>query len=57
VNTGDAKMTAEGAYSVALTSDITTKLTAGSDKLEIIVVTIPVAIPTFFTQQFVTVAP
>ena len=35
VNTGTATMTAEGSYKVALTSDITTKLTAGSDKLEI----------------------
>ncbi len=57
VNQGDAKMTAEGAYSVALTADITGKLTAGSDKLVIVVVAKPVAIPTFFTQQFVTVAP
>ena len=57
VNQGDAKMTAEGAYTVALTADITTKLTAGSDKLVIVVVASPVAIPTFFTQQFVTVAP
>ena len=57
VSQGDAKMTAEGAYTVALTSDITTKLTAGSDKLVIVVVASPVAIPTFFTQQFVTVAP
>jgi peptide/nickel transport system substrate-binding protein len=57
VNQGDAKMTAEGAYTVALTSDITTKLTAGSDKLVIVVVAKAVAIPTFFTQQFVTVAP
>ena len=57
VNQGDAKMTAEGAYTVALTADITGKLTAGSDKLMIVVVAKPVAIPTFFTQQFVTVAP
>ena len=57
INQGDAKMTAEGAYTVALTADITGKLTAGSDKLVIVVVAKPVAIPTFFTQQFVTVAP
>ena len=57
VNQGDAKMTAEGAYTVALTADITGKLTAGSDKLMIVVVAKPVAIPTFWTQQFVTVAP
>jgi len=50
-------MTAEGTYKVALTAAITGKLTAGSDKLEIVVVANPVAIPTFFTQQFVTVAP
>ncbi|MGB8213238.1 MAG: ABC transporter substrate-binding protein [Anaerolineales bacterium] len=57
VNKGTASLVTDGSYKIALTSDITTKLTAGSDKLEIIVVTIPVAIPTFFTQQFVTVAP
>jgi PKD repeat protein len=57
VNQGDATMTAEGTYKVALTAAITGKLTAGSDKLEIVVVANPVAIPTFFTQQFVTVAP
>jgi len=57
VNQGDAKMASEGSYTVALTADITTKLSAGSDKLVIVVVASPVAIPTFFTQQFVTVAP
>jgi hypothetical protein len=36
---------------------MTGKLTAGSDKLVIVVVANPVAIPTFVTQQFVTVAP
>ncbi|HVM72283.1 MAG TPA: ABC transporter substrate-binding protein [Anaerolineales bacterium] len=57
VNQGDATMAAEGSYKVALTADVTGKLTAGSDKLVIVVVAKPVAIPTFFTQQFVTVAP
>jgi hypothetical protein len=40
-----------------LTSAITTPLIAGSDKLVVIVVATPVAIPTFATQQFETVAP
>jgi peptide/nickel transport system substrate-binding protein len=57
VNKGDATLVTEGQYTVALTTDITGKLTAGSDKLVVVVVANPVAIPTFVTQQFVTVAP
>ena len=54
---GDTTLVSEGIYKVALTSAITTPLIAGSDKLVVIVVATPVAIPTFATQQFETVAP
>ena len=57
VNKGVGTLVTEGQYTVALTTDMTGKLTAGSDKLVIVVVANPVAIPTFVTQQFVTVAP
>ncbi len=57
VDKGDATLVTEGQYTVALTPAMTGKLTAGSDKLVIVVVANPVAIPTFVTQQFVTVAP
>jgi peptide/nickel transport system substrate-binding protein len=57
VDTGVATLVSDGKYTIALSPDATKKLTAGSDKLEVIVVALPVAIPTFFTQQFVTVAP
>jgi len=57
VDKGDATMVSEGQYKVALTTDVTGKLTAGSNKLVVVVVVNPVAIPTFVTQQFVTVAP
>ncbi|MGD0611904.1 MAG: ABC transporter substrate-binding protein [Anaerolineales bacterium] len=56
-STGTATMVSEGSYKIALTSDITSKLTAGADKLEAVVIATPVAIPTFANYQFVTVAP
>jgi peptide/nickel transport system substrate-binding protein len=57
VDKGEATLVSDGQYTVTLTADATSKLTAGSDKLVVVVVVNPVAIPTFVTQQFVTVAP
>jgi peptide/nickel transport system substrate-binding protein len=46
---------ADGQYQVVLTSAITSALAAGSNKLEIAVVPIPVTVPTFTAVEFVTV--
>ena len=56
VTVGDATAVADGHYQVTLSKDVTAKLTAGSVKIEVAVVPIPVAIPAFTSLQFV-VAP
>jgi hypothetical protein len=53
VATGDAKMTAEGSYTIDLTADVTAKLPAGSSTLSVAVSSKVVALPTFVTYQFV----
>jgi peptide/nickel transport system substrate-binding protein len=53
VSTGDAKAVEDGHYQVVLGADVTGKLVAGSDKLEVAVVPIPVAIPAFTSVEFV----
>jgi peptide/nickel transport system substrate-binding protein len=55
VGTGLATAVADGHYQVVLGSDMTSKLTAGSDKIEVAVVPLPVATPTFTSLDFVTV--
>ncbi len=55
VASGDAKAVADGHYQVVLSADQTSKLTAGSDKIEVAVVPLPVAVPTFTSLDFVTV--
>ena len=50
---GEATATGDGSYEVVLDSAITSKLTEGSDKLEVAVVPIPVAIPAFSSLDFV----
>jgi peptide/nickel transport system substrate-binding protein len=45
---------ADGAYSVTLPSDVTSKLVSGSNKLEVAVTSKAVSIPTFATFEFVT---
>ena len=54
VATGQATAVADGHWQVVLGSDVTSKLTAGSDKIEVAVSPIPVAQPTFTSLNFVT---
>lgn len=54
VETGAAELSAEGHYVVTLSADTTAALGAGSNKLEVAVVAIPVSIPAFATFDFVT---
>jgi peptide/nickel transport system substrate-binding protein len=55
VSSGDATFAEEGHYQVVLSADVTSKLEAGSAKLEVAVVPIPVAIPSFTSLDFVVV--
>ena len=55
VTTGMANAVADGQYQVVLGPDVTSKLTAGSDKLEVAVLPLPVVTPTFTSLDFVTV--
>jgi peptide/nickel transport system substrate-binding protein len=55
VSIGDASAAGDGKYQVTLGPDITSKLVAGSDKVEVAVVPIPVAIPTYASLDFVVV--
>jgi peptide/nickel transport system substrate-binding protein len=55
VDTGLATAVADGHYQVVLSTDITSKLTTGSDKIEVAVIPLPVATPTFTSLDFVTV--
>ena len=54
VSVGLANLVSEGNYQVVLPADITSKLSAGSNKFEVAVVSNLVAIPTFNSVQFVT---
>ncbi|NLW73114.1 MAG: ABC transporter substrate-binding protein [Chloroflexi bacterium] len=51
---GEAVLVEDGHYAVELTADDTTMLGAGSNKLEIAVIPIPVSQPTFTSVEFVT---
>lgn len=55
VQTGEATAVADGQYQVVVGPDVTSKLTAGSDKIEVAVVPMSVAVPTFTSLDFVTV--
>jgi hypothetical protein len=55
VNVGDATAVEDGHYQVTLGSDVTSKLPAGAARLEIAVVPIPVAVPSFTSFDFVAV--
>jgi hypothetical protein len=55
IASGAANAVAEGHYQAVLGSDVTSKLSAGSYKLEVAVVPIPVAIPSFSSTDFVVV--
>ena len=52
IATGDATAAGDGKYQVVLGSDVTGGLVAGSDKIEVAVVPIPVAIPAFTSLDF-----
>ena len=54
VETGDAVLVEDGHYTVTLSAETTGALGAGSNKLEVAVVPIPVALPSFATFDFVT---
>ncbi len=51
---GDAVMVAEGQYQVVLSADVTKALAAGANKLEVVVASKVVSIPSFQSIQFVT---
>ncbi|MEP7135406.1 MAG: ABC transporter substrate-binding protein [Chloroflexota bacterium] len=55
IASGEAQAVEDGHYQVTLTADITSKLQAGSNRLEVVVVPIPIAIPTFTSSDFVVV--
>lgn len=52
VSIGSAEAIADGQYSINLGADETSKLQTGSAKLEVIALTIPVAIPTLVDYEF-----
>jgi len=51
---GEATLVDEGQYSVTLGADVTGALAEGSNRLEIVVVSNLVALPTFESLEFVT---
>lgn len=54
VNVGDATLVEDGQYQVVLPADVTSALEAGSNRIEVSVVPLPVSIPTFVSFDFVT---
>jgi peptide/nickel transport system substrate-binding protein len=54
VEIGEVEATTDGQYSIVLSSETTSKLEAGSNKLEVAVVPLTVAIPAFVSIEFVT---
>lgn len=53
IQVGEATATGDGAYEIVLDTDVTSKLVAGANKIEVAVVPIPVAIPAFTSLDFV----
>jgi len=51
---GSANLVDDGLYEIRLTAEETARLTAGSNRLEVVVVTIPVSIPVFESTNFIT---
>jgi peptide/nickel transport system substrate-binding protein len=51
---GEAAAVADGQWKVTLGKDVTSQLEAGSNRLEVVVVSKRVALPTFASSQFVT---
>jgi peptide/nickel transport system substrate-binding protein len=54
VSVGQATAVADGQYQVTLPADVTSKLEAGANKIEVAVVPLPVSVPTFVSFEFVT---
>ena len=54
VGTGQAEPVEDGLYQVTLPADVTSKLEAGSNKLEVVVVPSVVSVPSFAEFEFVT---
>jgi peptide/nickel transport system substrate-binding protein len=54
VDIGEVEATTDGQYSIVLSSEVTSQLEAGSNKLEVAVVPLTVAIPAFTSIEFVT---
>ncbi|NTU54776.1 MAG: hypothetical protein HGA79_00825, partial [Anaerolineales bacterium] len=54
VSVGEATAVADGQYSVVIPAEVTATLAAGANKIEVAVVPLPVAIPTFQSFEFVT---
>jgi len=54
VSVGMATVVADGQYSVVIPADVTAKLAAGANKVEVAVIPFTVAIPTFQSFEFVT---
>ncbi len=54
VKVSTAEAVADGQYKITLTAEDTGKLAAGSNKLEVAVVSLAVSVPTFTTFEFVT---
>jgi peptide/nickel transport system substrate-binding protein len=52
ISTGEATAAGDGKYQVVLSSDVTSKLAAGTNKIEVAVVPNPVAIPAFTSMEF-----
>ncbi|MFO3795708.1 MAG: ABC transporter substrate-binding protein, partial [Anaerolineales bacterium] len=52
---GDATFVADGKYQVVLSADVTKGLAAGTNKLEVVVASSVVSIPSFQSIQFVTI--
>jgi peptide/nickel transport system substrate-binding protein len=55
VTSGDATMVSDGQYQVTLSPDVTSKFDAGSNKIEVAVVSKVISIPSFASFEFVTV--
>ena len=51
---GIAEAVEDGLWEAVLTTEVSEKLEAGSNKLEVVVVSKRVALPSFFSYQFVT---
>lgn len=54
VTTGDATAAEEGHYTITLPADVTSKLAAGSNKIEVVVTSNTVSIPAIESFEFVT---